>query len=95
MNLKSQFLMVFRDLISWKKSTLEVLRWQDLQLKGALRHGEVAPLVKTSDYGPVVRELSNNDGKLTEEMMNHLAYEAFDSVCRYDVRIRKCIKDML
>lgn len=63
--------------------------------KGALRHGEVAPVVSPDDYGDVVEELKENDGVLTKDTKIRLAHKGFDHTENYDEKINNWTKDLM
>ena len=60
--------------------------------KGALRHGGVAPVIEPEDYSRILDEMKENEGKLSEKMIDYLAYKAFNRTWSYDERIRNWIK---
>ncbi|KXA90684.1 hypothetical protein AKJ36_00345 [candidate division MSBL1 archaeon SCGC-AAA259I07] len=62
--------------------------------KGALRHGKTAPVIEPEDYGEIVEKLKENDGTLTRETRDYLAYKAFRHTCNYDQKIRNWTEKM-
>ncbi len=56
--------------------------------KGALRHGTVVPVIEPSDYGKIIDEMIENDGKLRRETINHLVKKAFRHTWKYEEKIK-------
>lgn len=63
--------------------------------KGALRHGEVAPVVDPDDYGKVVREMTKNNGEVGDYMLTFLAHKAFTCTYEYEEKIKNWTRELL
>ncbi len=62
--------------------------------KGALRHGNVVPIIEPADYDKILRELSENNS-LSKDTIISLVYKAFNHTCEYDEKIRDWTKKLV
>jgi len=63
--------------------------------KGALRHGNVVPVVSPGDYEELIEELRKKEGNLSEDFKTKLAHRAFSHTHDYDKKINKWTNDLV
>ncbi len=63
--------------------------------KGALRHGNVVPIVQPQDYGRLIQRLKEKNGDLNDEFVMELVEKAFSHTKTYDKKINNWTEDLI